>query len=86
MFGVTGPVQLFPSTTGPAPSQFRELWQRSVFRDDASRQFSDLHGDLQGQALSKKIAALADSMEPGVTRDLLNSFRICGSCKDFRRS
>ncbi|OLP76538.1 hypothetical protein AK812_SmicGene43516 [Symbiodinium microadriaticum] len=59
--------------------------QRSVFRDDASRQFSDLHGDLQGQALSKKIAALADSMEPGVTRDLLNSFRICGSCKDFRR-
>jgi len=24
-------------------------------------------------------------MEPGITRDLLNSFRICGSCKDFRR-
>ncbi|CAE6938920.1 unnamed protein product [Symbiodinium sp. CCMP2456] len=59
--------------------------QRSVFRDDTSRQFSDLHGDLQGQALSQKIAALADSMEPGITRDLLNSFRICGSCKDFRR-
>eukprot|EP00439_Symbiodinium_sp_Y106_P036293 s4762_g4.t1 len=59
--------------------------QRSVFRDDASRQFSDLHGSLEGLALSTNIAALADSMEPGITRDLLNSFRICGSCKDFCR-
>ncbi|CAE7203413.1 unnamed protein product [Symbiodinium sp. CCMP2592] len=66
-----------PSTDGSCLLQK----QRTVSRDDASRHFSDL----SGVALSTKIAALADSLEPGVTRDLMNSFRICGSCKKFRR-
>ena len=38
-----------------------------------------------GLALSNSIMELAESLEEGETKEFLRSFRICGSCKAFKR-
>ena len=38
-----------------------------------------------GLALSNSIMELAESLEEGETKEFLRSFRICGSCKEFKR-